>query len=306
MKTTVIHIRRMLHIANRLLRAEKPIPRKELLDSLGRHCELHDSPWPTEPRSRERMLQRDINAIEEMFGIRIENPGRAGYRIVERYEDELMAYERFIGDFDMMTCVAPGEPLHRYVLPECNRYVGSENFYPILRAIRESRTVGFDYRNIRTGTVRHHKVEPCFLKEDQMRWYLVGRSERGDMTVYGIERIDNLEITDERFERLSGLDGAALFRDCFGIWDDPSAPVEEVILKYDALDGAFLKSVPLHHSQTILEDTAEQFRISLRIKITNDFVMALLSRSRSLEVIAPAHLRERVRSIFASALDRND
>nr|WP_239416251.1 WYL domain-containing protein [Bacteroides sp. An322] len=38
----------------------------------------------------------------------------------------------------------------------------------------------------------------------------------------------------------------------------------------------------------------------------NDFVMELLSRSRSLEVISPLHLRERVRSIYEEALKRNE
>ena len=80
---------------------------------------------------------------------------------------------------------------------------------------------------------------------------------------------------------------------------------EEIELSYDALDGYFLKSVPLHHSQKILVDTPDKFRISLRLRITNDFVMALLSRSRSLTVIKPQSLRQRVREVYEEALRRN-
>ena len=97
-----------------------------------------------------------------------------------------------------------------------------------------------------------------------------------------------------------------LFRDCYGIWNQPDIPVEEIVLKYDALDGKFLKSVPLHHSQQVLVDNADEFRIKVRLRITNDFVMELLSRSRSLEVISPLHLRERVRKIYEEALKRNE
>ena len=39
--------------------------------------------------------------------------------------------------------------------------------------------------------------------------------------------------------------------------------------------------------------------------ITNDFVMAVLSRSRSVEVIKPLHLRQRIHEILKQALDRN-
>lgn len=42
------------------------------------------------------------------------------------------------------------------------------------------------------------------------------------------------------------------------------------------------------------------------VMFSNDFVMELLSRSRSLEVISPLHLRERVRSIYEEALKRNE
>ena len=46
-------------------------------------------------------------------------------------------------------------------------------------------------------------------------------------------------------------------RESFGIWNNPSDPVEEIVLKYDALDGAFVKTLPLHSSQEILSDTSD-------------------------------------------------
>ena len=35
-----------------------------------------------------------------------------------------------------------------------------------------------------------------------------------------------------------------IYRDCYGIWNDESLPVEEVILQYDNRDGYFLKAMP--------------------------------------------------------------
>ena len=52
-------------------------------------------------------------------------------------------------------------------------------------------------------------------------------------------------------------------------------------------------------------DDGKVFKISVHVKITNDFVMALLSRSRSLEVIAPMHLRKRMMDVYREALVRN-
>ena len=63
--------------------------------------------------------------------------------------------------------------------------------------------------------------------------------------------------------------------------------------------------LPLHHTQRVLVDDGKVFKISVHVKITNDFVMALLSRSRSLEVIAPMHLRKRMMDVYREALVRN-
>ena len=101
------------------------------------------------------------------------------------------------------------------------------------------------------------------------------------------------------------IDINSLFKDCYGIWNQTNIPIEEIELSYSPLDGSFLKSVPLHHSQEIIVDDEKEFRIKLHLRITNDFVMALLSRSRSLTVIKPLHLREQVKAIYEEALKRN-
>ncbi|MDE7110194.1 MAG: WYL domain-containing protein, partial [Muribaculaceae bacterium] len=66
-----------------------------------------------------------------------------------------------------------------------------------------------------------------------------------------------------------------------------------------------IKAKPQPPSQTIWTDDDEGVTVKLNLKITNDFVMALLSRARSLEVISPLHLRERIRQTLSDALRRN-
>lgn len=114
-----------------------------------------------------------------------------------------------------------------------------------------------------------------------------------------------MEISDETFSKDESVNPDELFQFSYGIWDDPNIPVEEIELSYSALDGAFLKANPLHKSQEILTDNDDEFRIRLRLRITNDFVMALLSRSSSLTVIKPVSLRKRIHDIYHKALERN-
>ena len=103
------------------------------------------------------------------------------------------------------------------------------------------------------------------------RWYLAGLDTDGALKTFGLDRMQNVSVvTDEKFVRDDSIDIPALFRESFGIWNNPSDPVEEIVLKYDKLDGAFVKTLPLHSSQEILSDTTDGLIVRLRLRITND------------------------------------
>lgn len=252
-----------------------------------------------------RTLQRDLQDIASLFGIRIKHE-HGGYHIIEEDEQEWNRYEELLLNFDLLNALEGDSTLASYVLPEHHRPQHSEWLASLIGAIKRSHPVEFQYVLVRHDDRQvKKKVLPHFLKESNQRWYLLAY-EGNTLKTFGVDRIRDLHVLDnEHFQRDTSIDVQALFRDCYGIWDQTDIPVEDIELRYDALDGKFLKSVPLHHSQVVLADTPEEFRIALHLRITNDFVMELLSRSRSLEVIRPLHLRERIRSIYEAALRRN-
>lgn len=54
-----------------------------------------------------------------------------------------------------------------------------------------------------------------------------------------------------------------------------------------------------------LSGIKEYVEVTLRLKITNDFVMAILSRSSSVEILAPQSLKDRMYDIWTAAPGRN-
>jgi predicted DNA-binding transcriptional regulator YafY len=253
-----------------------------------------------------RTLQRDIKTIEELFGILVKHKKEYGYYILERESPLTDKCEELLLNFDILNALSAESGMTKYLFVEHHRPVGSVHLPLLLDAIRNDYFVEFDYTLFRhNNELIHRKVAPHFLKESRQRWYLLAFDE-GKLKSFGIERISNLNILDnEHFVRNNAIDVANLFKDCFGIWNQDNIPIEDVILSYNALDGKFLKSVPLHHSQTILLDSDNEFRIKVRLRITNDFVMELLSRSTSLTVIEPLSLKERIRTIYQEAIKRN-
>ena len=216
-------------------------------------------------------------------------------------------YESLLLNFELLSSLDSDIALQKYVLAEHRRPAFNVDISDLLFAIRECHPVEFDYTLVRHGgKVVHKKLRPHFLKESQQRWYLAGFDADGELKTFGLDRMQNVSVvSDERFVRDENVDIPALFRESFGIWNSPSDPVEEIVLKYDALDGSFVKTLPLHSSQEILSDTTDGLTVRLRLRITNDFVMALLARSRSVEVISPEHLRRRLHDVYVAALERN-
>lgn len=295
-------IQRMLVIINKLKERQRYVPREELEEYVRLRMEERDA-TPVDIRT----IQRDFKNIEDLFGICIRFDKKwSGYYINE--EDSLIneQYERLLLNFDLLNALDKTSNLHTYILAEHHRPSDTECLPALIKAIKFSHPVAFDYIYVREeGRMREKKVLPHYLKEDQQRWYLLAY-DNNVLKIFNVDCIRNLRIYyEETFKRDMNIDANDLFKDSYGIWNQPDIPVEDIELSYSALDGRFLKSVPLHHSQKIIADNETEFRITLRLRITNDFVMALLARSSSLTVIKPLHLRERIRKVYEEALQRN-
>ncbi len=294
---------RYILIIHKLSGHKKYVPGDELISYLNLQMELRGY----EIGISQRTLQRDIKDIADMFEVEIKNYRGYGYYVAERPEDTDIRYQELLMNFDLLTSMnQSGQPVG-FILPEHHRPKGSDSIPILISAIKKHRFVGFDYILVRKGDKRISKrVKPHFLKESLGLWYLLALDEHDNLKAYGIDRMQNVIVDDTTFKRDDSVDPDNLFKHSYGIWDDPSMPVEEIELSYSPLDGKFIKTTPLHSSQKILADNDSEFRISLRLRITNDFVMALLSRSASLTVIRPLSLRTRIREIYKEAIERNN
>lgn len=252
-----------------------------------------------------RTLQRDFGTIRRLFGIEIRHNGN-GYSIVLN-NSLANFYEELLCNFEILNAIDSDSAIQQYILADHRHHAQSSNIADILDAIRNRLTVEFDYTLFRhDNLVVTKQIEPYYLKESQHRWYLVGYDTDKKLKCFALDRISLFRIAaDKPFTRREDIDIPALFRESFGIWNNPQIPVEEIILRYNSLDGKFVKTLPLHESQEIVSDNDEGLVIKLRLRITNDFVMELLSRSSSVEVIKPASLRQKLYDIYKQAIERN-
>ena len=247
-------------------------------------------------------IQRHIKEIRYDFRIAIRYDRRAkGYYI----DEENSEFDRLLEAFQLFNFYSIWDKLPDCVLPEKHTYSGAEHLQPLLNAIKKIQRVAFDYRKYSPEIEKERVLEPYVLKECKGRWYVIGREKDGNFKTFGLDRMKNIRVLPDKFAKNPGFDITRKFEHSFGIVSFEDCPVEKIVLAFDARDGHYLKSVPLHHSQEIIKDTPNEFIIQLRLRITFDFIMEIMSRSRSLRVIAPKSLRLEIRAIYEKALERN-
>ena len=94
------------------------------------------------------------------------------------------------------------------------------------------------------------------------------------------------------------------FRFCFGIISPNETEPQEVIFSFLQFQGKYIKSLPLHESQEILADNENELLIRLKLFITHDFFMELLSHGENVKVIKPDTLISEMKSSYKKALDQ--
>jgi predicted DNA-binding transcriptional regulator YafY len=142
------------------------------------------------------------------------------------------------------------------------------------------------------------QLYPYFIKVFRQRWYVIGYNPYNeDVRIYALDRIENLNTTDERFTMPADFVPDDFFVNCYGIDVDGGTP-ERTVLKVSQFQANYLRALPLHHSQQEEETTSEYSIFSYFISPSAyDFKQAVMSFMGEVEVLAPQSLRDELSGI---------
>jgi len=305
MALKVGYLQRYLIIIDQVKR-KKYISMDELVDAV--QVEIANYVDPDAVGLSKRTIQRDIREIDNNLNITIKYSKREnGYYIPEEEDDNRSHFKMMAEQLNLLGAMYMDRKLANFVFPERRKPRGMEHLPPLIHAIKNSFIAEFFYRKYDNSWSHIRKVEPYALKESQGRWYLLameidGRlEERGRIKTWGLDRIQDLTITT-KFSKNPVYDIEKEFSHSFGVYSDRDKEVEEVILSFTPMGGKYNDSFPLHESQETLIDDDHEFRIRLKVKITYDFIMEILSQSQNMKVIAPLHLKNKLIEIHREAI----
>lgn len=246
---------------------------------------------------------RHKDAIEEMFGLYIECNRHNGYRYY--IGNEYVLHENSVQNWLLSTLTASSlisESLsmqHRILLESVP--VNSNWLAQVVQAMRGSRKIRLSYCRYQSSENKSYLLEPYCLKLFRQRWYLLGRNGKGSFSVYAFDRIQKMEVLDEKFVIDEYFDAEDFFSECYGVViGDHSQPVR-IVLRAFGWERYSMLDVPVHHTQQVIREAEDHTDFEVTLRPTSDFKAHLLSRGRWLKVLHPASLAEEIRQLHLEA-----
>lgn len=176
-----------------------------------------------------------------------------------------------------------------------------QEFFPVIsQALQQDLRLLLSYKSFHLNTQTYTEVliEPLCLKLFKRRWYLLAHNvEKNAKRIYALDRISQLKPTNQKFTYPQNFNPEAFFADFFGIATDSiintQTPIK-VILKTYREFSLYLLSLPLHHSQRLIEEGDDYKIFEYRLIPTFDFMQELLSHGDYVMIVEPQSIRDKM------------
>jgi proteasome accessory factor B len=252
-------------------------------------------------KASRRTIERDFEVIRNEFGVEIEyDQHKKGYFI---NKEEGLSMDSFLRLLELVeTAHVFQESLKES--KETLEYIdfehqgissGIDYLQPILKAIRNHLRIRFKHESYQTGKFKRYQVKPYLLKEYLGRWYVIGEvSGMNAIRTFGIDRVSEFELLTETFEPKDNYEIKARFRDVIGLTYEGSDK-QEIILSFKPEQVPYLKSLPLHHSQTFIEENENEALVRYFLKPNYEFTQRIFMHIEKVKVLEPEWLVEQVK-----------
>lgn len=173
---------------------------------------------------------------------------------------------------------------------------GTEFLSPIIEAMTKSLIIKMGYRRFGNPEVAEREVEPYGLKQSGRRWYMIAKFQGFDkLTVFALDRIESLKLTDKPFKTDKNLNVNAYFDEVIGVNIDDDYDCEKVTLRVFGHQRAYIETLPIHKSQHLIAFTKDYSDYELTLRPEYEFQHAIMALGPDAEILSPQWLREEIK-----------
>lgn len=251
----------------------------------------------------ERSVERDIVGIRDELGFHIRfDRQRGGYYLDRPADEDPADFEQLLQLIErrekiefLKSAVAEMPHASRFLhLEQAPSFAGTEHLPVLWEALHKGCCVQFQYRKFENANQTEGKhIEPGLLFEFRNRWYLDGYdpASNGPRT-YGLDRIVDLELTTRPIDPATPQ--RTNRQHVIGVTAPDGAKPERVVLRFTAAEANYPRTLPLHTSQKIVQETPNFVDFELCVVINHELIREILAFGDFVEVLEPSSLRETV------------
>ncbi len=259
-----------------------------------------------------RTFHEHRKGIKEMFGVEIvcdRSHGNVYYIKNPEVLDKQKVAKWLLHKYSIPQDFATFNSMKDRVLLE-EIPLGTAFLSDIIEAMQKNMELRIDYQRYEGEQGEEHlqtfHIQPYALKVFNRRWYLLGYiKEKHALRTIALDRILDLKILSTSFELPEDFDARKYFANVVGIFVNNDLPVTKVKIRAYGIQADYLRSTPLHKSQSEGKSKHGEFaEFTYRLCVTPELVSQLLAIGDKVEVLEPEGLREKLKEKIRNSLER--
>lgn len=249
-----------------------------------------------------RTFHEHRKGIKEMFGVEIacdRSQGNVYYVKNPEVLDKQKVAKWLLHKYSIPQDFATFNSMKDRILLE-EIPLGTAFLDAIIEAMQKNMELRIDYQRYESEQEEHLQtlhIQPYALKVFNRRWYLLGYiKEKNGLRIIALDRILDMKVFSTNFEMPEDFDAKKYFANVIGIFVNKDLPVKKVKIRAYGIQAEYLRSTPLHKSQSEVRSKHGEFaEFTYRLCITPELVSQLLAMGDKVEVLEPQELREEMK-----------
>lgn len=251
----------------------------------------------------QRTFQRDIAEIRSLYEIDIQNDKSTGYYYIAEQEDTLNNNAHLLDSFNLYNALSLTSNYTEFIQFDSRTPRGVEHILGLLNAIKNKLVVDIEYLKFYESDPETVLFHPYLIKQFKSRWYVIGiKVENNEIRTYALDRIIKVDTKKKKFTASKDVDLGSYFKNAFGIIAPKNQKPEKVVFSTSIEQANYIRTFPLHQSQTIIKTTTTNVTFEIFVFITYDLIMELLSYGDEIKVESPKSLIKDLMNMYSSSL----
>ncbi|MBK9477847.1 MAG: WYL domain-containing protein [Bacteroidia bacterium] len=161
----------------------------------------------------------------------------------------------------------------------------------LVQAILDSKIIKFTYKKFMDKNAKEWTFKPHLLKEYKSRWYIIGYDLKDNIKTFALDRIENVELTENFFIKNQDFNHNLYFKNSFGINRADNKKIEKILLKYTPHQSNYVESLAIHPTQQTIKKAKDgSLTISIEVVPSYELFEYLLGQADSVKIISPKFL----------------